>query len=316
MKHIFIVNPAAGKQDATEAVKKATASLNVDYEIYRSKCRGDAAEYVKSLGMSGERYRVYACGGDGTLNEVASGAVGFDNISVSVYPCGSGNDYIKYYGTASDFLDIESLVNGRDTKVDIMRVNGKYAVNMVHFGFDTECLKTMLKVRRKKIIGGKNAYLTGVITALIKGMKHYCTVKVDDKTVLGHEKMLLCTIGNGKYVGGKYKCAPLSNNADGLMEVCHVNHVSRLTFLRLVGAYSNGSHLTDERFKRYVNYARGSVVEVVARPGQDFSYSIDGELNFADSFKVEILKQALNFVVPGKIAEGLVCESEEKALVN
>lgn len=313
MKHIFIVNPQAGKCDATEAVKKATKTLDIECEVYRSKHRGDATEFVKSLASTGEKYRVYACGGDGTLNEVVSGAVGNDNISVSVYPCGSGNDFIKYYGDVSEFLDIESLVNGVDTKIDVMKVNGKYAVNMVHFGFDTACLKTMLKVRRKKIIGGKNAYTTGVITALVNGMKHYCTVKVDGK-VLGRKKMLLCTIGNGKYVGGKYKCAPLSDNADGLMEVCHVGTVSRLNFIRLIGAYADGSHLTDKRFEKYVNYARGQVVEVEAVPGKVLSYSIDGELNYAEKFKVEIIKQTVNFTVPQKIAEKF--EREEKAVVH
>ena len=165
MKHIFIVNPAAGKQDATEYVKNAVKDLDINYEVYCTKCQGDATSYVKTLAEKNDTYRVYACGGDGTFNEVASGAVGCDNISVSVFPCGSGNDYIKYYGAVDEFKDVESLVNGVETKVDIMKVHGRHAVNFVHFGFDSACLQTMMKVRRKPIIGGKNAYTTGVVTA-------------------------------------------------------------------------------------------------------------------------------------------------------
>lgn len=303
MKHIFVVNPAAGAVDATEIVKNAVSKLNIDYEIYCTKCQGDATRFVEGL-SNDEHYRVYACGGDGTFNEVSSGAVGRENISVSVFPCGSGNDYIKYYGKVEDFKDLESLVNGIDTKVDIMKVHGRYAINFVHFGFDSACLKTMLKVRRKKIIGGKHAYTTGVVTALINGMKHNCTVKVNGKQ-LGKDKMLLCTIGNGKFVGGKYKCAPLSDNADGLLEICHVNTISRFNFLRLISAYEKGSHLTDKRFKKYVNYARGTVVEVESTNGKELSFSIDGELNFANSFKVEIIKRAVNFVVPKKLSDKL-----------
>lgn len=315
MKHIFVVNPAAGKQDATEFVKNAVRSLNVDYEIYCTKCQGDATRYVEELAATGEQYRVYACGGDGTFNEVASGAVEKENISVSVFPCGSGNDYIKYYGTVDDFMNLDSLVNGVDTKVDMMKVHGRYAVNFVHFGFDSACLKTMSKVRRKKIIGGKHAYTTGVVTALINGMKHNCSVKVDGKPI-GREKMLLCTVGNGKYVGGKYKCAPLSDNSDGLLEICHVNPVSRLKFLTLIGAYEKGTHLMDKRFEKYVNYSRGTVVEVESGDGKDMHFSIDGELNFAKSFKVEIMKHALNFTVPKKLYEKLFKEERTKALVD
>ncbi len=315
MKHIFVVNPAAGKQDATDFVKNAVKGLDIDYEIYCTTCQGDATRYVESLAETKEQYRVYACGGDGTFNEVASGAVNKDNISVSVFPCGSGNDYIKYYGSVDEFKDINSLVNGVDTKIDMMKVHGRYAVNFVHFGFDSACLQTMMKVRRKKIIGGKHAYTTGVVTALVNGMKHNCTVTVDGKR-LGQDKMLLCTIGNGKFVGGKYKCAPLSDNADGLLEICHVNPVSRLRFLTLISAYEKGTHLGDDRFAKYVNYTRGTVVEVNSNNGEEMHFSIDGELNFAKNFKVEILKHAVNFVVPKNIHNKLFEKKGDEAVVN
>ncbi len=310
LKHIFVVNPAAGGRDATEHVKSVVKNLNIDYEIYCTKHPGDATEFVKSLNGDGNHYRVYACGGDGTFNEVASGAVGSSNISVSVYPCGSGNDYIKYYGKVDDFKDLESLVNGVETPVDAMSVNGKYAINFVHFGFDSACLMTMLKVRRKWLIGGKNAYTTGVVTALINGMKHHCKVSVDGEQ-LGTDNMLLCTVGNGKFVGGKYKCAPLSDNADGLLEICHVNPVSRPRFITLISAYENGTHLGDDRFKKYVNYRRGKVVEVESLTGCKMHYSIDGELNFAEKFTVEILPKALKFAVPKKIYDTLELKGEE-----
>lgn len=314
MKHIFIVNPAAGKQDATSLVENSVKDLNIDYEIYCTKGISDATEYVRSLDSDIE-YRVYACGGDGTFNEVASGAVNRDNISVSVFPCGSGNDYIKYYGTVEDFKNIESLVNGVTTKVDAMAVNGKYAINFVHFGLDSAVLQTMMKVRRKKIIGGKHAYTTGVVKALINGMKHHCTVTVDG-VKLGGDKMLLCTVGNGKFVGGKYKCAPRSDNSDGLLEVCHVKTISRLRFLTLMGAYEKGTHLEEKRFEKFINYTRGKVVEVKSTKDKELSYSIDGELNFAKSFKVEVLNHALNFVVPRHLAEKFVKTEREEEIVH
>ena len=304
MKHIFVVNPAAGGRDATELIKSALKELDIDYQIYCTKYPGDGTEFVKSLKDSQEQYRVYACGGDGTFKEIASGAVGVDNISVSIFPCGSGNDYIKYYGKADDFKDVESLVNGVETLVDVMTVNGKYAFNFVHFGFDSACLKTMLKVRRKRLIGGKHAYTTGVAAALVSGMKHRCRVTVDGER-LGTDKMLLCTVGNGKYVGGKYCCAPRSDNSDGLLEICHVNPVSRINFLRLIGAYEKGTHLSDDRFTKYINYRRGRTVEVESVLGKDMHYSIDGELNFAPKFKVEILSKSLKFIVPEKLFDKL-----------
>ena len=239
MKHIFIVNPAAGAKDSTEYVKECISKLenNIDYEIYRTKSSGDAIKFIrKTLSENSYPHRFYACGGDGTLNEVVNGVVGFSNAEVAVFPCGSGNDYVKYYGTADDFSDLNELALSDSHSVDLLKVGDKYAINAVHFGLDSYVLKTMIKVRRNKILGGKRAYTTGVAAGFIGGMKTNCEMKVDGK-VLGSDKILLCTLANGKYVGGAYKSAPQSLNDDGLIEVCQVKPISRIVFLKLMKVY-------------------------------------------------------------------------------
>lgn len=297
MKHIFIVNPAAGAEDSTEFVKNAAAKSGLsNYEIHRTSAPGEATEYIKSVLKDTENeYRFYSCGGDGTLNEVVNGVVGCDNASVTVFPCGSGNDFIKYYGSAKDFSDIKALVNAKTRKIDVLKTCGRYAINAIHFGFDTFVLRTMLKVRRKFLIGGKNAYTTGVITALLKGMKTKCQLIVDGEK-LGGDDMLLCTLCNGRYVGGSYKSAPLSLNDDGLIEVCHVNPVSRLKFITLISAYKNGTHIGSKKFEKIVNYKRAEKIEI--KGNKDFYISIDGELVKTESCTVEIIKKAINFAVP------------------
>lgn len=315
MKHYFIINPAAGAYDSTNEIKAQIDSLleKIDYEIYVTNHEGDATEYIKSvLSATNDECRFYACGGDGTLNEVVSGVVGFENASVTAYPCGSGNDYIKYYGTKSDFLSIKDLVNGIEKKVDLIKACGRYAINAVHFGFDTAVLKTMLKVRRKFLLGGKNAYTTGIITSLIRSMKTFCSFKADSE-VIGNNKMLLATIANGKYVGGAYKCAPRSENDDGLLEVCKVNTLSRLTFIKLISIYKKGEHLDDKRIAKYINYKRAKKVEVEFDSIGDVS--IDGELVNVKKFTAEIVEKAIRFVIPASLAANKI-NGGEKELVH
>lgn len=304
MKHIFIVNPAAGKQDATEFVKKEVEKAGLkDFEIHRTSGPSEATEYIKSVLKDTENeYRFYSCGGDGTLNEVVNGVVGHDNASITVFPCGSGNDFIKYYGTKEDFSDIKTLAKAQNHRIDLLKTCGKYAINAVHFGFDTFVLKTMLKVRRKFIIGGRNAYTTGIVTALLKGMKTRCSLLVDG-IKLGAEQMLLCTLCNGKYVGGAYKSAPKSVNDDGLIEVCHVNPISRPKFITLINDYKKGTHLDNPKFEKIVNYARAKKIEITA--GKDFFISIDGELIKTENCTVEIIEKAVNFAVPEKLLRKL-----------
>ncbi|MBQ2911916.1 MAG: acylglycerol kinase family protein, partial [Clostridia bacterium] len=109
MKHIFIVNPAAGGQDNTrkinEAVKKLASEKGFEYKIYISEHPKHSEEIVRKV-MSeykDETVRFYACGGDGTLNEVAQGVVDYDNVQLTNLPYGTGNDFIRIFKEDGEF---------------------------------------------------------------------------------------------------------------------------------------------------------------------------------------------------------------------
>ncbi len=306
MKHVFIINPAAGKENSYEEIRGALEALEtpVDYELYETQAPGDATAYIRDYCRTHtEPLRFYACGGDGTLNEVVNGAVGFDHASVGCYPCGSGNDFVKYYGGKRVFLNIKELVEAPEEYIDLMRVGNRYAINATHFGFDSCVAKTMMNVRRKKLIGGKNAYTTGVVVGLLKAMKNECKVYVDGELLNPKGTILLCTVANGQYVGGSFRCAPRSIDNDGLLEVCLVHPVSHFTFLRLVGDYTKGTHLGNPKFEKLIEYRRGKTVQIEAPEG--FVYSFDGELIPQKQFTVEAVKHALRFAVP-KSAKPLI----------
>ena len=166
MKHYFILNPAAGKSNSFRVLQAALETEyrgKVDYEIYETSAPGDATSFIRSYCREHtEPVRFYACGGDGTLNEVVNGVVGFPHASLGCYPCGSGNDYVKYYGGKKYFLDVKAQLEAEEVEIDLMRVGDRYAINATHFGFDSSVAKVMASVRRKKVIGGKNAYTTGI----------------------------------------------------------------------------------------------------------------------------------------------------------
>lgn len=300
MKHIFIINPAAGKENYYETVKAALSrsKVEVDYELYQTTAPGDATRYIREFCAANPtlQVRFYACGGDGTLNEVVNGVVGFENASVGCYPCGSGNDFVKYYGGKRVFYDLNALLEAKEEYIDLIRVGDRYAINATHFGFDSCVADIMRKVRRKKLIGGKNAYTTGVVVGLFKAMKNKCSVKVDGELLNPKETILLCTVANGQFVGGSFRCAPRSLDNDGFLEVCLVHPVSHVTFMKLIKAYTNGQHLDDPKFEKHIEYRRGKVIEVEAPEG--FIYSLDGELYAENHFTAEVVHHAIRFAVP------------------
>lgn len=314
MKHVFIVNPAAGTVDSTRSIEAALSAYGerIDYEVYVTRGEKDATAYVKERVATGEPLRFYACGGDGTINEVVSGLVGAENASMAVYPVGSGNDFIKYYGTREDFLDLEGLIEGEETPIDVIRVGDRYSLNVCNFGFDTTVARTMIRVKHKKIIGGKRAYVTGVVTAVIKAMKNKCEVYADGEK-LNEKNLLLCTVANGKYVGGAFCCAPRSDNADGALEVCLVKPISRFKFVKLLPVYTDGKHLDDQRFGDVIVYRRAKKVEVVAPEG--FCISLDGEIVENPHFVAEALPGAVRFVVPRRVADRAKIASPEETAV-
>jgi diacylglycerol kinase (ATP) len=300
MKHIFLMNPAAGKTEGKQAieeqVRKACEDAGVVYEIYHTTGPNDATAHVEACCKAepNEELRFYACGGDGTLNEVATGAYRYPNASVTVVPCGSGNDFVKVFGGAEKFLDIPALLKAEAKPIDLIRANEHIAVNVLNFGFDTTVAKTIPKVRRKPIIGGSNAYTTGIVTALLTAMITKCSIVVDGEEIT-NGKILLCTIANGQYVGGSFKCAPRAEVDDGFLEVCKFKTISHIRFVQVLGPYTAGEHLDNPKFQDIITYRRAK--HIVVR-GKNLMFSLDGELITADELDISVMKGALRFANP------------------
>lgn len=299
MKHIFMVNMAAGKHSCLDEVKEAISrDINFDdYEIYTPASAADNTDFVKKYleEHPEEETRFYACGGDGTANKVASGVIGHPNASMTILAHGSGNDYIKYYADTETFRNVEKVLHGEEHRVDIMKANDRYALNATHFGLDAVVAKAMNKIRRHTFFGGKLCYPFAVAWGFLTGMRTRCTVYADGEK-LNDGKICLCTVANGRYVGGSYKCAPRSKNDDGLLEVCLVKPLSRLRFPFLIKSYSEGSHLDNPKLKDLIVYRRAK--QVVIDGGRSFCVSLDGEIMEAQRIVVENMRQAIRFVAP------------------
>lgn len=298
MKYIFIVNPNSGKSELKDNLFEQLARYEgkIDYEIHSINSASDAISFIKECCNKNKEDVVFvACGGDGTINSIVNGAIGYNNAIVTCYPCGSGNDFVKIYGGEEKFTNIDNIINGVETKIDVMKVNDKYAVNVTNFGFDAAVCDIANKVRRKKIIGGKRSYTTGIIVSIFKSMKTKCRV-IADGEVLAEKKILLSTIANGKYVGGAYNCAPNSDNEDGLLEVSVVKPISIFKFATLLKPYKEGKQLNNPKFDKYITYRRAK--KVVIESDENFKICLDGEIYRGPRFEIENLKQILRFIKP------------------
>lgn len=310
MKHFFIINPAAGPLDVTKTVKQRLQAfeewVTFDWETYVTSGPGDAAAATQRICReNGDKpIRIYACGGDGTLNEALTGMLGFRNAQLALFPAGSGNDFLRYYGARNDFRDIDRLIEGRPHPVDVMKltvgrgedVAVRYCLNVCNIGFDAWVAKNMINMKRKPIVGGDSVYTWSVLSSLLFHGKNSSRIYVDGKLFNDSEKFFFCDLCNGRYVGGGYNCAPLAKNDDGLIDIYKYRTVSYLRIAELIGAYRRGEHVDNPKFRDLLEFRQAK--DVVIESEKDIPVAIDGEVLFSDYFHVEMLHHAINFVAP------------------
>ena len=306
MRHIFILNPMAGDGTHIDELRRKVDSLP-NAELYETRERHDATAYVSSLCEdTQEELRFYACGGDGTVKEVAEGIVGHAHASMSVYPIGSGNDFVKYFGGADAFLELNGVMQAENMETDIIHVttaegDDTYSLNVCNFGFEAYVAEAMGHLRRTPVIGGKNAYTTGILAGLVTAMKTKGEIYADGELLNPSGVFLLGTAANGGYVGGGYHCAPRASVNDGELEVCIVKPLSVATLARLIGVYKEGKHLEDPRFQKYLTYRRAKKIEV--KGDKPFAICLDGEIIRTRHFIAEVECGAIRFAAPQKESE-------------
>lgn len=300
MKHIYLINPAAGRGDATieltEKIRSAYGDVDPIAEIYHTTGVGDATRFVREYCTEhpDEAVRFYACGGDGTLGEVVNGAMGFENAAVGLIPSGTGNDYMKNFTERERFFDFEAQRDGEEMAIDILRCNDTYCVNMINIGFDCEVVTKTVEIKRKPWVPGGMAYIFGLIYTLIRKPGVEPEIILDGEN-LGKNKMLLCAIGNGAFCGGGFKSLPEAVLDDGIMDACLINNVSRVKFLSLVGNYKAGTHVC-EKTADIIRYVRCHTLELLFPREQNVC--IDGEVLKMHGCKISLLSKALRFVLP------------------
>ena len=302
MIYHFILNPKSGRsrreQGMDEIIKEACKKRNLNYHLYYTTCPGDATEYVRSMiRISQERQRFICVGGDGSINEIVNSAPNNPDVEFGVIPKGSGNDFARNFSNHKMFQDIDAQIDGDTISLDLIKCNDYYCVNMVNIGFDCAVAKEAEKYKKIPGVSPGLSYIIGVLAVLFRKIGTPMKLTFDDGTVIEKE-FTLTAIGNGKFCGGGFKAAPISLLEDGLLDVCAIDKVSKLTFLSLVSLYKKGTYLNNKRAQKIINYVQ--VPHFKMEFEEPIPICIDGEIKRAKNYTVEILPGAVRFVAPIK----------------
>ncbi|MBQ3011457.1 MAG: YegS/Rv2252/BmrU family lipid kinase [Oscillospiraceae bacterium] len=297
MKHLFIVNPAARQGNrttfATTLIKQAFERREAEYEIYITEGPGDGARKIDHDARYEADLRVYACGGDGTVNECAAACVGLANVAMTVFPCGTGNDFVKQFGDEQNkFMNIGALVDGEISPLDIIKVNDRYSINVACIGLDSRVGAGVHDFDKVPIIGkGKGAYIASVVTHVFKRITDKLTIRVNGQIVTGEFNTV--TICNGNWYGGSFNPVPEARADDGKLDVLLISGVKRPQLPLLLTKYGKGKYKELPQFVKHY-----STTKVVVECEDEMVINVDGETMLAHKAEFKLIPGGIRFLHP------------------
>lgn len=301
MKHLFIINPAAGKKGSTDALVERIHSIfggqGLAYEIAYTTRVGEAEQITRQAAQLGEEVRVYACGGDGTLCEAVNGAAGHDFMAVTNYPKGTGNDFLKIFGKnyRERFSDIEALSVGPQVAFDLMDCNGKLGIGSICSGLDARVAADVHKYKGLPLVSGIGAYILALIeNVLFKSISCPATVTVEGQSIDG-EITVVCVM-NGRYYGGGFMPVGDAEPDDGILDMLVVPKIGLLTFIKMVGDYSKGLY---RKHPDLIKAFHGSGITLSST--ESMVAVVDGEVMRDNHFTIRLSERKVNFFYPGDL---------------
>ena len=295
MKHLFIINPAAGSRNRTDdysqVIHKICREKGLDYEVRVSTAPGECTRITREAAETGEEHRIYACGGDGTLNEVVQGAAGHDNVAITVFSGGSGNDFVKIFDDPQAFFDLERLVDAEEATFDLIRCNDDISLNICSVGLDARIGTDVASYKRLPLLHGFRAYVASTVINVIKGISEHYVVEIDGERIDG-EQTMIC-VCNGRFYGGGFNPVPEADPADGLLDVLLVTKVSRLQVAGVVGKYKNGRY---QELPHLVRSFKTRQVKILC--DYEVPISLDGELRRAKEVTMSVAEEKIRFFYP------------------
>lgn len=289
-KVLFIVNKHAGTGYQAEVEGRMTdicARYDSECTIEFTQARGHAVELASRAGAQGFHF-VVAVGGDGTINEVAQGALAC-NIPMGIIPRGSGNGLARHLGIPLKIPGgLEILFNSEVLAMDTFMVNGKLSLNVSGIGFDG---------RIANLFGGKTKRgLAGYVNLTLKeyfAFNEFDSVITVNGQVL-NRKSFIIAIANSSQYGNNARIAPRASVCDQLL---HINLLKKIPGYRLDFVYQLFSGQLKESIFSEVLEAP-SLHITTSKP---IPYHIDGEpCGVNHEFNIELMPAALQVLVPNK----------------
>ncbi|MGL4364190.1 MAG: diacylglycerol/lipid kinase family protein [Bacteroidales bacterium] len=302
---MVIVNPKAGRGHGLQDWPTISNRLNlngIDFTCVFTEKKFHAVELTVKAINDGFR-KIIIVGGDGTVNEVVNGLfiqkkVEPKEITISVVPVGTGNDWVRMLGIPRTYIDaVESIKYERTILQDVGKITFeesrvrqvRYMANVAGIAFDAMVNRAFnqLKAAGKR---GKNLYLLSALLTLFRYKSKRFIVHVDNK-LLFDGKLFSGVIGVGKYNGGGMLQMPAAIMNDGLMDITLIR---KMSFYRFATNFKRLYSGTIYDFYKVIA-TQGKQLRIVSYPTSPIE--IDGEAYGYSPFEFDIIPHCIKVVV-------------------
>ncbi len=292
MKTLLVVNPAAGHGRGKKCFERLEPSLREKMpgvDVRFSEYPGHAFEIGRRAAREGFE-RLVCLGGDGTPFETISGLYEEGRPSVrpeiGLIPAGTGNSFLRDFGTATPGEALDNILSGRRRPVDLVefeyqadgRAVRRYSLNILGVGLIADILQ--LTNERLKFLGAAG-YSLAVLLRLARGMRNRIEIEMDGARQTFSNSALV--ISNSKFTGGKMKIAPAADASDGRVDLVLFNGVNRREIVAIFGAVFSGKHAEHPK----VEMRQASRITVESDP--PLRLMADGELLGHTPLRLKVL---------------------------
>jgi diacylglycerol kinase (ATP) len=312
MLPIVIVNPksAAGStRDKWSAIASDLRTHFGPFSVAFTKGPGDGIELARRAVDSGRTF-VIACGGDGTINEVANGLLqSGGDAEFGIFPSGTGGDFRRTLGMPNGTREAaRALREGRTKHIDVGRItftdhNGekaqRYFLNVTSFGLAASIIErvkgdTSLAWLPLDTVRGRASFALSTLQEVVALGPTSVRVRIDDGEEHGLQTVNFC-VANARYFGGGMMIAPDAKIDDGFLDVINIGDINTAKIILNAYTLYRGTHLDLKEVKDTL------AKRIEARPfrdDQEVHLEVDGELLGRLPAVYEIVPLALKVRVP------------------
>ena len=276
MKYIFLINSFSLRKDIEDVVTRINIlaeTLKLDYDIRINSPTISTEDILNEYKDSSNI--IVSLGGDGTLNRVFNCIYGTKNI-LSVLPLGTGNDFSKSIN--------EQMKNGIN-KVDVVKINDKWFINLVCFGIDADIANDETFVD-SKIIPRSQRYNASIVTNFLNYQgKH---MKITSGNDIYEKDFATVAICNGKYYGRGFIMGPHARIDDGILDVYMIDDMNKLSLINAILKLKKGKHETHPKVSSF------QTNKLVIEGNRPITCNYDGEKMTSKKFDIELIPQGMD----------------------